>query len=53
MSAVEVSPIVNSAKIDDARCSEPFDPGQVQEPKKLVINRRSKDAGDDQQTFGF
>ena len=48
MSALAVSPQVNSARIDDPKCSEPFEPAEA-----LKITRRQAAKPDQQQTFGF
>jgi hypothetical protein len=39
MSVVAVSPLVNSAPVDDPRCCEPMESAEV--PEKLKITRRS------------
>jgi putative SOS response-associated peptidase YedK len=52
MSALEVSPLVNSAGIDDPRCCEPGGPAQVNAPP-LKISRKPPAAPDTQQTFEF
>jgi len=49
MAAVSVSPLVNSARVDDPRCSEPS--GADELPPRLKITRNP--AADAQQTFGF
>ena len=47
MAAVEVSPLVNSARVDDPRCCEPLGVP----PLKMVRNEPMKQ--EDQQTLGF
>ena len=51
MSVVAVSPLINSAKVEDPRCCEPGDP-QPEVPAKLKITRR-EGVDVDQQTLGF
>jgi len=50
MSAVAVSPLVNSARVDDPRCCQPGDPA-TEDLQKLKITRREPRA--DQQTLGL
>jgi putative SOS response-associated peptidase YedK len=52
MSVVEVSPLVNSGRIDDPRCCEPAGSVVVDVPP-LMVKRREPVQQDDQQTFGF
>jgi len=52
MSAVEVSPLVNTGRVDDARCCEPADSAPVDVPP-LKIARKEPVKPDDQPTFGF
>jgi hypothetical protein len=47
MAAVEVSPLVNNARLDDERCCAPVDAG----PLKMVLKDPVKQ--DDQQTLGI
>ena len=49
MSALAVSPLVNTAKIDDPRCCEPPD----LPARSLTIKRKAPANPDGQQTFGF
>ena len=49
MSVVEVSPLVNSGRIDDPRCCQPGESPEV--PEKLKVTRR--EARPDQQTLGL
>jgi putative SOS response-associated peptidase YedK len=50
MSALEVSPLVNSGRVDDPRCCEPA--GSVDVPP-LKITRKEPVKQEDQATFGF
>jgi len=52
MSALEVSPLVNSGRVDDARCCEPAGSVVIDAPP-LKIKRKAPVVQDDQQTFGF
>jgi len=52
MSALEVSPLVNSGTVDDPRCCEPADAVVVDVPP-LTIKRKESVQQEDQQTFGF
>ncbi len=51
MSAVAVSPLVNSGRIDDARCCEPAGSGEA--PRRVTISRKGPATADGQGTFGF
>jgi len=53
MAAIEVSSIINSAKIDDARCCEPAGAEGAEVPRKLTVTRKVATAQDCQQTFAF
>jgi putative SOS response-associated peptidase YedK len=49
MTAIQVSPLVNSARIDTPRCCEPWDGNEP--PSKRTVTRQP--APDGQETFGF
>ncbi len=51
MSALAVSPLVNSGRVDDRRCCEAGDVAPV--PQKLKIMRREPMPLDQQQMLGF
>jgi putative SOS response-associated peptidase YedK len=53
MAALEVSPLVNSASIDDPRCCEPGATRGAEAPRKLRIARDEPPKPGGQQTFGF
>jgi len=48
MTSLAVSPVVNSARVDDPRCCEPGESSE--DPEKLKITRREPET--DQQTWG-
>jgi putative SOS response-associated peptidase YedK len=50
MSALAVSTLVNSARIDTPACC---DPAGAPPPPKLTIRRKKPSPPDSQQTFGF
>jgi len=52
MSALEVSSLVNSGRVDDARCCEPADSVPI-DPPPLKVTRKPMVKPDDQQMFGF
>lgn len=52
MAALEVSPLVNSGRVDDARCCEPLGSVVVDVPP-LKIKRKEPVQQDNQQMFGF
>jgi putative SOS response-associated peptidase YedK len=51
MTALPVSRLVNSARVDDSRCCDPVAPGQP--PATVKIRRKEAAEPDAQQTFGF
>ena len=51
MSALAVSPLVNSARLDDPRCCEAGNMAPA--PQKLKITRREPVQPDEQQTLGL
>jgi putative SOS response-associated peptidase YedK len=51
MSALAVSSVVNSAKIDDVRCCNAWDWEAV--PQKLVVTRSARDDQERQRVWGF
>ena len=53
ITALEVSPLVNSARLDDPRCCLACDLVEAEVPKKLWIKRNEAVKQDAQQTFGF
>lgn len=53
MSALEVSPLVNSGRVDDPRCCEPAGAVVVDVPPLKLKMVRKELRQDDQQTFGF
>ena len=50
MNSLAVSPVVNSARMDDPRCCEP---ASMSVPQKLVITRSKPDEQKKQPDFGF
>ena len=53
MSALPVSPLVNSAKVDDPKCCEGWDSARIDIPSKVKMMRKEPAKTDSQQTFGF
>jgi hypothetical protein len=51
MSAMAVSPLVNSARVEDPRCCEAGDTASA--PQKLKLRRREPIQPDQQQTLGL
>jgi putative SOS response-associated peptidase YedK len=53
MAALEVSPVVNSAKTDSPDCCAPAGSQPIDPPPKLTITRKPSPSADAQQTFSF